>query len=30
MLDFDEERLKALISKHVKNTDSKKGKQIIS
>ena len=30
MLDFDEERLKVLISKHVRNTNSIKGKQIIN
>ena len=30
ILDFDEERLKILLSKHVKNTNSKKGKQIIN
>ena len=30
ILDFDEERLKILLSKHVKNTNSKKGKHIIN
>ena len=30
ILDFDEERLKALLLKHVKNTNSNKGKQIIN
>ena len=30
MLDFDEARLKLLLTKHVKNTNSKIGKQIIN